>query len=77
MKQLLFYIIGLLSLSIFSCQNKDNTMESDPLSQYRDTLVGKFNGIDIDTLICEPMDSLIQTSKAFIINGVFSRKTKP
>ena len=32
-------------------------MESDPLSQYRDTLIGKFNGIDIDTLIAEPIDA--------------------
>ena len=57
MKQILFYIIGLVSLSTFSCQNKNCTMESDPLSQYRDTLIGKFNGIDIDTLIAEPIDT--------------------
>lgn len=55
MKQLLFYIIGLLSLSIFGYQDKNCTVESDPLSQYRDTLVGRFNGIDIDTLIAEPI----------------------
>lgn len=65
MKRLLFYIIGLLSLSTFSCQNKNRTMESDPLSQYRDTLVGKFNGIDIDTLICEPVDFLNSDFKGF------------
>lgn len=29
--------------------------EPDTLAQYRDTLVGRFNGIDIDTLICEPL----------------------
>lgn len=28
------------------------------MAQYRDTLIGRFNGIDIDTLICEPIDSL-------------------
>lgn len=55
MKRLLFYIIGLLSL--FGCQNRHGSVESDPLSQYRDTLVGKFNGIDIDTLIAEPIDT--------------------
>lgn len=65
MKQLLFYIIGLLSLSIFGCQNRHNPMESDQLSQYRDTLIGKFNGIDIDTLICEPMDSINSYYKGF------------
>ena len=65
MKQLLFYIIGLLSLSIFGCQNKNGTMESDPFSQYRDTLIGRFNGIDIDTLICEPMDSTNSDYKGF------------
>lgn len=40
-------------------------MESDPHSQYRDTLVGRFNGIDIDTLICEPMDSINSDYKGF------------
>ena len=28
------------------------------LAVYRDTLIGRFNGKDIDTLICEPIDSL-------------------
>ncbi len=55
MKQLLFYIISLLSISIIGCQNRHNPMESDPLSQYRDTIIGRFNGIDIDTLIAEPI----------------------
>lgn len=26
----------------------------DSLAQYRDTLVGRFNGLEIDTLVCEP-----------------------
>lgn len=34
--------------------------KTDPISQYRDTIVGKFNGIDIDTLICEPVGKLIE-----------------
>lgn len=58
MKQILIYIIGLLLCSTFSCQNKHCSKESDNLSIYRDTLIGNFNGVDIDTLICEPMDSL-------------------
>lgn len=32
----------------------------DSLSQYRDTLVGQFNGVDIDTLICEPIGNLVK-----------------
>lgn len=32
----------------------------DSLAQYRDTIVGKFNGVDIDTLICEPVGKLIE-----------------
>lgn len=28
------------------------------MAQYRDTIVGKFNGVDIDTLICEPIDTI-------------------
>lgn len=34
------------------------TQQTGTLVQYRDTLIGRFNGIDIDTLICEPIDSL-------------------
>ena len=29
-------------------------VQSDSLSEYRDTIVGRFNGKDTDTLICEP-----------------------
>lgn len=28
------------------------------IADYRDTLVGKFNGVDIDTLVAEPIDNL-------------------
>lgn len=28
------------------------------MAQYRDTIVGKFNGVDIDTLISEPIDTI-------------------
>ena len=57
MKRLLLYIIGLFSLSTFGCQNKYSSIESKHLSQYRDTLIGRFNDIDIDTLIAEPIDT--------------------
>lgn len=58
---LLFIEIGL-----FGCSNVGNIRSSneecqlDSLVQYRDTIVGKFNGIDIDTLICEPTGKLIK-----------------
>lgn len=32
------------------------------MAQYRDTLIGKFNGVDIDTLIAEPTDTTIDRS---------------
>lgn len=43
-------------------QTQDISIERkiDPLVQYRDTIVGKFNGINIDTLICEPIGKLIK-----------------
>lgn len=50
---------------VFGCSNVGTIRSSnegcrlDSLSQYRDTIVGKFNGIDIDTLICEPIGKLI------------------
>lgn len=53
-------------LCFFSCNLSSSTSESqkkhktDSISQYRDTIVGKFNGIDIDTLICEPIGKLIE-----------------
>lgn len=57
MKRFIFYIVGLLSLSTFSCHNKHRSVESDQLSPYSDTLIGRFNGKDIDTLIAEPIDT--------------------
>lgn len=53
-------------LCFFSCNLRSSTSksqkkhETDSISQYRDTIVGKFNGIDIDTLICEPVGKLIE-----------------
>lgn len=39
----------------FSCRSKHESKESDNLAQNRDTLIGKFNGHGIDTLIAEPI----------------------
>lgn len=37
-------------------------MESDSLVQYRDTIIGNFDGNNIDTLIVEPIDTTIDRS---------------
>lgn len=53
-------------LCFFSCNLRSSMNEwhkehkTGTISQYRDTIVGKFNGIDIDTLICEPVGKLIE-----------------
>lgn len=52
-------------LSAFGCGSKHESKESDNLAQYRDTLIGNFDGLEIDTLICEPMDSLNPNYKGF------------
>lgn len=52
-------------LCIFGCDNKQQSKESDYLVQYRDTLIGNFNGQEIDTLIGEPMDSINADYKGF------------
>lgn len=55
MKYLL--ILPLLSLLTvaFPQNEKLNDENIDPLIQYRDTLVGKFDGLNVDTLIAEPI----------------------
>ena len=35
---------------------------SDPLAQYRDYIIGNFDGSNIDTLIAEPTDTTIDRS---------------
>lgn len=65
----LFYVISALLVASCGSKSQQQTnndselqqwaqVEDDPLTQYRDTLIGRFNGIDIDTLICEPIDSI-------------------
>ncbi len=54
-------IILLVSfLSLVSCERGKSTSDNavDHLAQYRDTIVGNFSGSQIDTLICEPLDSI-------------------
>lgn len=58
MKRLPFFLVSLILLSAFGCGSKHQSAESVSLAQYRDNIVGCFNGVDIDTLITEPIDSL-------------------
>ena len=52
------YFIPLLTLVVIACNRSgDNNISlvyEDSLAQYRDTLMGKFDGIHVDTLIAEP-----------------------
>lgn len=59
MKSLPFITIFCLFLPAFSCsqQNNSHSAQEDYLAKYRDTIVGNFSGSQIDTLICEPLDS--------------------
>ena len=65
MKQLLLILSCLILLCACGRDGKHLTADLEYLAQYRDTLIGRFNGIDIDTLICEPMDSLNPNYKGF------------
>lgn len=65
MKRLPLFGISLLMLCAFGCRSKQESKESDNLAQYKDTLIGNFNGLEIDTLICEPIDSLNPNYKGF------------
>lgn len=58
MKKLTYIFLLIVSLSIIGCDNKRcGTEQTESLAQYRDTIIGRFNGIDIDTLIVEPTDT--------------------
>lgn len=61
MKKLIYFS---LLTSIVACGSKSqqSTHIDDTLAQYRDTLIGRFNGNDIDTLIAEPIDTIKERS---------------
>lgn len=59
MKHLPFFISGLIILCACGCRSK---YHSDPFAQYRDTITGKFDGNNIDTLIAESIDTTIDRS---------------
>ncbi len=61
MKRLPIFIISILSLCFTGCE-ESHKVNNDPLAQYRDTLIGNFDGVHIDTLIAEPLDTTIDRS---------------
>lgn len=65
MKKLPIILLCLIWLCACERNSKHQISEFDYLAQYRDTLIGRFDGIDIDTLIAEPMDSLNPNYKGF------------
>ena len=62
--KLFYYFLLLPVLLNFGCKHNniketagaDSIQTTDLLAEYRDTLAGKFNGMDYDTLISEPID---------------------
>lgn len=60
MKHLPIFLICLMLSCVFSCGRKHQSKEYDILAQYRDTLIGNFNGLEIDTLIAEPIDTILE-----------------
>lgn len=64
MKTLRLLPILFLLIASFACNQKNPVQKqvTDHLAQYRDTLVGNFNGSQIDTLFCEPLDSVSEPS---------------
>ncbi len=58
MKKLIYFAFLILAVACGTKSQQITPTEDDSSAQYRDTIIGRFNGIDIDTLICEPIDSL-------------------
>lgn len=53
--------ISLIILCAFGC-GRHQSVQSGSKEQYRDTIIGKFDGNNIDTLIAEPIDMTIDRS---------------
>ena len=64
MKTINLLPILFLSITSIGCSQKKPQQKAvtDHLAQYRDTIVGNFCGSQIDTLICEPLDSISDPS---------------
>lgn len=61
MSRLPILIISLMILCAFGC-GRHQSIQSGSLAQYRDTIIGNFEGNNIDTLIAEPIDTTIDRS---------------
>lgn len=59
MKQIRYFLILIFVITFIGCENKlrNNVMQAGTLAQYRDSIIGRFNGIETDTLISEPIDT--------------------
>lgn len=53
--------ISLIILCAFGC-GRHQSVQSGSKEQYRDTIIGKLDGNNIDTLIAEPIDTTIDRS---------------
>lgn len=61
MKYILSIIFSIIITTTLGCAcHHKSTNDVNPMAQYRDTIVGCFNGVDIDTLISEPIDTTKQ-----------------
>ena len=61
MKHILSIIFSIIIITTLGCvRHHKSTNDIDPIAQYRDTILGCFNGVEIDTLITEPIDTTKQ-----------------
>lgn len=61
MKHILSIIFSIIITTTLGCvRHHKSTNDIDPMAQYRDTILGCFNGVEIDTLITEPIDTTKQ-----------------
>lgn len=58
MKKLIYFVLLIFAVACGAKSQQTTPTDNHSLAQYRDTIIGKFNGIETDTLICEPIDSL-------------------
>lgn len=86
MRKILFCIALLVCFAVISCARRQSVVckvvnGADPtgvtgdykefsLEKYRETLIGKFNGVDIDTLIAEPLGVLHYNSETAWIGTI-------
>ena len=75
MKKTPIILLCLIWLCACERDGKHQTTDLEYIAQYRDTLISRFEGVDIDTLICEAMDSLNTNYKGFHYKWrVFTKK---